>query len=134
MKIKTIMRTTTHLPECLKSKILTTPHPGEIKINSHSCWWEYKIVQSLWKKLETQKSLSQWQPTPVFLPGEPHGGRSLVGYSQRGCKESDTTELLHFAQIHWKLWTCKILHLGVYRRFIHNFQNLETTKGLPRQC
>ena len=22
-----------------------------------------------------------WQPTPVFLPGEPHGQRSLVGYS-----------------------------------------------------
>ena len=21
-----------------------------------------------------------WQPTPVFLPGEPHGQRSLVGY------------------------------------------------------
>ena len=23
-----------------------------------------------------------WQPTPVFLPGEFHGQRSLVGYSQ----------------------------------------------------
>ena len=22
-----------------------------------------------------------WQPTPVFLPGEPHGQRSLAGYS-----------------------------------------------------
>ena len=33
-----------------------------------------------------------WQPTPVFLPGESHGQRSLVGYSPRGCKESDTTE------------------------------------------
>ena len=22
-----------------------------------------------------------WQPTPVFLPGESHGQRSLVGYS-----------------------------------------------------
>ena len=32
------------------------------------------------------------QPTPVFLPGESHGERSLVGYSPRGCKESDTTE------------------------------------------
>ena len=35
-----------------------------------------------------------WQPTPVFLPGEFHGQRSLVGYSPRGCKESDTTERL----------------------------------------
>ena len=33
--------------------------------------------------------------TPVFLPGESHGQRSLVGYSPRGRKESDTTELLH---------------------------------------
>ena len=33
-----------------------------------------------------------WQPTPVFLPGESHGQRSLVGYSPRGRKESDTTE------------------------------------------
>ena len=38
----------------------------------------------------------KWQPTPVFLPGESHGQRSLVGYSPRGRKESDTTEQLHF--------------------------------------
>ena len=33
-----------------------------------------------------------WQPTPVFLPGESHGQRSLVGYNPWGHKESDTTE------------------------------------------
>ena len=33
-----------------------------------------------------------WQPTPVFLPGEFHGQRSLVGYSPEGLKESDTIE------------------------------------------
>ena len=38
----------------------------------------------------------KWQPAPVFLPGEFHGQRSLVGYSPRGRKESDTTERLHF--------------------------------------
>ena len=50
----------------------------------------------------------KWQPTPVFLPGEFDGQRSLVGYSpwdgERslvgyspwGHKESDTTEQLHF--------------------------------------
>ena len=32
------------------------------------------------------------QPTPVFLSGESHGQRSLVGYSPHGHKESDTTE------------------------------------------
>ena len=36
----------------------------------------------------------KWQPTLVFLPGEPHGQRSLVGYSPWGLKESDTTERL----------------------------------------
>ena len=38
----------------------------------------------------------EWQPIPVLLPGEPHGGRSLVGYSPWGRRESDTTERLHF--------------------------------------
>ena len=30
--------------------------------------------------------------TPVFLPGESHGQRSLVGCSPWGCKELDMTE------------------------------------------
>ena len=30
-----------------------------------------------------------WQPTPVFLPGESHGQRSLAGYRPWGRKESD---------------------------------------------
>ena len=33
-----------------------------------------------------------WQPTPVFLPGEPHGQRSRVGYSPWGCKKLNRTE------------------------------------------
>ena len=35
-----------------------------------------------------------WQPTPVFLPGESHGQRSLAGCSPWGRKESDRTEQL----------------------------------------
>ena len=34
----------------------------------------------------------KWQPTPVYLPGESHGWRSLAGYSPQGCKESDMSE------------------------------------------
>ena len=37
------------------------------------------------------------KPTPVLLPGEPHGGRSLIGYSPWGRKEWDTTERFHFS-------------------------------------
>ena len=35
-------------------------------------------------------------PSPVLLPGKPHGWRSLVGCSPWGCWGSDTTERLHF--------------------------------------
>jgi len=38
----------------------------------------------------------KWLPTPVFLPGESHGPRSLVGYSPWGCEESDMIERLAF--------------------------------------
>ena len=34
--------------------------------------WVWKIP---WRR--------EWLPTPVFLPGELHGQRSLVGYKQR---------------------------------------------------
>ena len=38
----------------------------------------------------------QWHPTPVLLPGESHGRRSLVGCRPWGHTELDTTERLHF--------------------------------------
>ena len=34
-----------------------------------------------------------WQPTPVFLPGESHGQKSLRGYSPWGHKELETIEV-----------------------------------------
>ena len=40
------------------------------------------------------------QPTPVFLPGESHGQRSLEGYSPQGHKESDMTKATERACIH----------------------------------
>jgi len=49
-------------------------------------------VQSLVRKIPWGK---EWLPTPVFLPGEFHGQRSLEGYSPWGCKESDTTKHAH---------------------------------------
>ena len=47
----------------------------------------------------------EWFPTPVLLPGDSHGQRSLVGYSPQGHRESDTTEQL----------THKLLGSGVMR-------------------
>ena len=41
-------------------------------------------VQSLGQENPLEKA---WQPTPVFLPGECHGQRSLVGCGTQGRKE-----------------------------------------------
>ena len=42
-------------------------------------------VRSHWSK--------KWQPTPVFLPRESHGQRSLVGLQSVGPQRSDMTEV-----------------------------------------
>ena len=44
--------------------------------------WEIQVLSLGWDDpLE-----KEWQPTPVFLPGEFHGQRSLAGYSPWGCR------------------------------------------------
>ena len=48
-------------------------------------------VIHLINKTSTKDWRRKWQPTPVFLPGESHGRRSLVGCSPWGRTESDTT-------------------------------------------
>ena len=51
-------------------------------------WWAFEHLSTSailnWRR--------KWQPTPVFLPGESHGRKSLVGCSPWGRTESDTTE------------------------------------------
>ena len=63
-------------------------------------WWAavHGVAKS-WTRLRTSLSLfifmhwrRQWQPTPVFLPGESQGWGSLVGCCLWGRIESDTTE------------------------------------------
>ena len=53
---------------------------GAIKRRGFDPW----VGKLLWRRA--------WKPTPVFLPGESHGQRSLEGYSLQGQKESDTTK------------------------------------------
>ena len=75
--------------------------------------WVGKI---LWRR--------KWQPTPVLLPGKSHGQRSMVGYSPRGCKESDTTERLHrhSAEKAWPYLPIFITMLLIYS-FFHMAKN-----------
>ena len=58
-----------------------------------------------------------WYPTPVFLPGESHGQRSLVGYSPWGCKGSERTEVTehpHMMAAMMRMWTRYTLHRSVH--------------------
>ena len=48
-----------------------------------------KLQKTLVRYLGWEDPLEEWQPTPVFLPGESHGQWSLAGYSPEGHKESD---------------------------------------------
>ena len=48
--------------------------------------------EMLVRSLSQQDPLEEGKPTPVFLPGESLGQRTLAGYSPWGCKDSDTTE------------------------------------------
>ena len=49
-------------------------------------WFDCWVRKIPWRR--------EWQPTPVFFPGEFHGHRILVVYSPWGHKESDRTEQL----------------------------------------
>ena len=73
-------------------------------ISVHDCEtcspdWRCYNCPSLWEPLNWRElsGRRQWHPTPVLLPGKPHGWRSLVGCSPWGCEEWNTTEWLHFS-------------------------------------
>ena len=60
-----------------------------------SCFLKYACITTNFP-LRTAFAASQWQPTPVLLPGKSHGQRSLVGCSPWGRKESNMTGQLQF--------------------------------------
>ena len=68
-------------------------HPGLISFRMN--WLELFAMRETWLQIGKILWRRAWQPTPVFLPGEPHEQRSLVGYSPWGRKESDMTERLN---------------------------------------
>ena len=77
------------------------------------------------------------QPTPVFLPGESHGQRSLAGYSPWGCRESDTTEPLSTQHTHTMPGTWELLlttQLGVWLETTEGSNFFITLFSLQKQC
>ena len=82
----------------LQCSCLENPRDGR-------AWWAaiYGVAQSrtrlkcqFFGEVCKQCGRRQWQPTPVLLPGESHGRKSLVGFSPWGREESDMTERLQF--------------------------------------
>ena len=78
------------------SRLYKTPLVAQMVKRLPTMWerpgfnsWVRKI---LWRR--------KWHHTPVLLPGKSHGRRSMIGYSPRGHKESDTTEWLHFTSLY----------------------------------
>ena len=67
-------------------------------------------VQSLGQENPLEKG---WQPTSVFLPGELHGQRSLVGYSPWSLKVLETTEWLTLSGL-------KLLRNGIFPAMLVN--------------
>ena len=83
-------------PAFIVCSVFFDGHSDWCEVVSH-CGWAVKNLSSVGDLgLIPESERRAWQPTPVFLPGESHGWRSLVSYSPRGYKESDTTERLHF--------------------------------------
>ena len=69
-------------------KLLTCPALGFCRWRVGGSTFLIRSYRFIWRR--------QRYPTPVLLPGESHGRRSLVGCSPWGREESDTTERLHF--------------------------------------
>ena len=69
------------------------PGGSEGKESACQCKWRPRFHPWV-RKIPWRRA---WQPTPVFLPRESHGQRSLVGYSPWGHKESDTTKATEHA-------------------------------------
>ena len=71
-------------------KIPWTEEPGRLQsMGSRRVGHDWATSLSLFTFLHWRR---QWQPTPVFLPGESRGRGSLVGCRLRGRTESDTTD------------------------------------------
>ena len=75
-----------HLPTVQESWVrsLGREDPLEREMATHSSIIAWKTP---WME-EHRK----WQPTPAFLPGKPHGWRSIVGYNPWDHKELDMNE------------------------------------------
>jgi len=119
--------------------------------NSHQPYWQIKQIKPKFPACLQPTSLNAgayyvhvyfmypWrrkrQSTPVFLPGELHGQRSLAGYSSRSCKESDTTEQL--TRTHTHILFIDYVWMYLYttnRNVLHVFKTVSHCKSKLAKC
>ena len=91
----------------------------------------------------------KWQPTPVFLPGESQGQRSLVSYRLWGSTESDMTEATQqqhslqycvsfrcatkwFTYIFTYIFFFRFFSILGYHKILRGFYSLENTLMLVK--
>ena len=98
--------------------------PGDPGLRSELRWWRIClqcdpcIGKIPWRR--------EWQLTPVFLPGEFHGQRSLAGYTPWGRKESDLTEWLRPSLLSLVIQWLKI-HLAVQGTLVWSLVQEDST-------
>ena len=73
----------------LEHCILKLGPPWRLRDKESVCQCQRRGFDPWVRKLPWRR---KWLPTSVFLPGESHGQRSLVGCSPRGRIESDTAK------------------------------------------
>ena len=86
--------------------------PGGISGKEPACQCRRQLVRKIpWRRA--------WTATPVFLPRESHGQRSLVGYSPYSCKELNTTQAIYtHTHTHTHIYMC------IYNMYIHMFTHI----------
>ena len=86
------------------------------------CGFDPWVGKILWRR--------KWQPTPVFLPGESHGQRSLTGYSPWGYKRVGHNLAKHSLVLKTMYFMCyvNIPWFSLFFFFINVAQKMKTLK------
>ena len=117
-------------------RIPWTGEPGRLQsMGSRRVGYDWATSLSLFTVMHWRRKR---QPTPVFLSGESHGWRSLVGYSPQVRKESDTTEWFHFhfhvcvhsaiqscptlrphGLVPWTYYVCSLIYINIHNKIYY---------------
>ena len=99
--------------------------PRRLSANESTCWCKRPRCYPWLGKIPWRRA---WLPTPVFLPGESHGQRSLAGYSPQGRKELDITGQLSTQNVNLKI----LLGSSVYTKHLPRVTRASVRKSVRK--